>query len=240
MPRGGAQAVPLPGVNRTALCPRFETVPERNHSAPDADGFPFSLERRSKDQRDAGPMPQDGAQAAPLPGVNRTALCPRFETVPERNRSAPSADGFPFSLERRSKDQRDAGPMPQGGAQAAPLPGVNRTALCPRFETVPERNHSAPDADGFPFSLERRSKDQRDAGPMPRGGGPGRPFVRRKPLARTCSLLSIRRERTGLAKSSSWQGSTPGWSRPVPGYRREARRRRRPWLQRRRAGRRSL
>ena len=112
----------------------------------------FPCKERSKDQRDAGPMPRDGAQAAPLPcAVLR--FCVRV-ILRCRKRE------LGFSLKERSKDQRDAGPMPRDGAQAAPLPcAVLR--FCVRVILRCRKRELG-------FSLKERSKDQRDAGPMPR------------------------------------------------------------------------
>ena len=148
----------------------------------------FFLER--KKQRTF--MPRDGARTAPLPSADLQFCVLGFLRCRKRQ--------LGFSLKERNKDQRDAGPMPRDGARTAPsLRAVLR--FCVRgFLRCQKRQ--------LGFSLKERSKDQRDAGPMPRGRGAGRPLPGAKPLARTYSPLSIRRER---------QFTAPGreLSRPV-------------------------
>ena len=185
MPRDGARTAPLPSADLQFCVRGFLRCQKRQ--------LGFSLKERSKDQRNAGPMPRDGARTAPsLRAVLR--FCVRvFLRCRKRQ--------LGFSLKERSKDQRDAGPMPRDGARTAPsLRAVLR--FCVRgFLRCRKRQ--------LGFSLKERSKDQRDAGPMPRGRGAGRPLPGAKPLARTYSPLSIRRER---------QFTAPGreLSRPVP------------------------
>ncbi len=153
--------------------------------------FPFCssfLKERSKELL----PPRDGARTAPLPSADLQFCVRVFLRCRKRQ--------LGFSLKERSKDQRDAGPMPRDGARTAPLPSADLQFCVRGFLRCRKRQ--------LGFSLKERSKDQRDAGPMPRGRGAGRPLPGAKPLARTCSPLSIRRER---------QFTAPGreLSRPV-------------------------
>ena len=175
-------------------CDHHAVKPKRaeRKGRPAGRSFPFLLfflER--KKQRTF--MPRDGARTAPLPSADLQFCVRGFLRCQKRQ--------LGFSLKERNKDQRDAGPMPRDGARTAPsLRAVLR--FCVRgFLRCRKRQ--------LGFSLKERSKDQRDAGPMPRGRGAGRPLPGAKPLARTYSPLSIRRER---------QFTAPGreLSRPVP------------------------
>ena len=105
-------------------------------------------------------MSRSGARAAPLPCADLQFYVRDFLRCRKRE--------LGFSLKERSKDQRDAGPMPRDGARAAPLPCADLQFYVRVFLRCRKRE--------LGFSLKERSKDQRDAGPMPRSGAQAAPL----------------------------------------------------------------
>ena len=167
-------------------------------------------------------MPRDGARTAPLPSADLQFCVRGFLRCRKRQ--------LGFSLKERSKDQRNAGPMPRDRARDVPCPEQNhwRGRVLPSQSGVsaPVSPAGSGDAAQWAASITNR-----------RGSGDRSWTVLtgdQDPLGTNCSGQS----RPAPPKSSPWPGNTPQWSQPGPGCRTGARRRKRPgpqkpWAKRR-------